>query len=185
MYSDIFCKVYNEFGWNYYPEAFGEQLLQWLKLQNLQPRSSLDLACGTGSVAAILAQQGLRVTGVDMSEDMLTVACAKTADMPNAPRFVCQKLQELQLPRGVDLAVCALDSIDYILDPEDCKKAIERVYKALNPGGIFIFDVNTPEKLRAIFYSSSKSSFPTPQRGQVQSSGTSSQAVPGAIPLSS
>ena len=30
MYSDVFCKVYNEFGWNYYPEAFGEQLLKWL-----------------------------------------------------------------------------------------------------------------------------------------------------------
>ena len=31
MYSDIFCKVYNEFGWNYYPEVFAEQLLQWLR----------------------------------------------------------------------------------------------------------------------------------------------------------
>jgi SAM-dependent methyltransferase len=59
-------------------------------------------------------------------------------------------LQELWLPRGVDLAVCALDSLDYILDPNDCKEAIKRVYKALNPGGIFIFDVNTPEKLRAM-----------------------------------
>ena len=48
------------------------------------------------------------------------------------------------------MAVCALDSIDYILDPADCKEAIRRVYKALNPGGCFIFDVNTPEKLRAM-----------------------------------
>ena len=31
MYSDVFCKVYNEFGWNYYPEIFGEQLLKWLE----------------------------------------------------------------------------------------------------------------------------------------------------------
>ena len=48
------------------------------------------------------------------------------------------------------MAVCALDSIDYILDPEDCKEAIRRTYKYLNPGGIFIFDVNTPEKLHAM-----------------------------------
>ena len=64
--------------------------------------------------------------------------------------FVCQKLQQLQLPRGVDLAVCALDSLDYILDPADCAEAIRRAYRALNPGGIFIFDVNTPEKLKAM-----------------------------------
>ena len=85
-----------------------------------------------------------------MSEDMLTVAWSKAQELENAPVFVCQKLQELRLPRGVDLAVCALDSLDYILDPQDCREAICRAYKALNPGGIFIFDVNTPEKLRAM-----------------------------------
>jgi len=114
------------------------------------PRTAVDLACGTASIAKLLAEDGLQVTAVDLSEDMLAVAWEKTADMDNQPLFVCQKLQELQLPRGVDLAVCALDSLDYILDPEDCKEAIRRVYKALNPGGIFIFDVNTPDKLRAM-----------------------------------
>ena len=121
-----------------------------LKREGLNPRTAVDLACGTGSVTAILARQGLDVTGVDLSEEMLTVAMEKVMDMAHPPRFVCQPLQELRLPRGVDLAVCALDSLDYITDPEDCKMAIRRVYKALNPGGIFIFDVNTPEKLRAM-----------------------------------
>ena len=121
-----------------------------LKREGLHPRTAVDLACGTGSVTAILARQGLRVTGVDMSEEMLTMAWEKVMDMEDPPRFVCQKLQELWLPRGVDLAVCALDSLDYVTDPTDCQEAIRRVYKALNPGGIFIFDVNTPEKLRAM-----------------------------------
>ena len=70
--------------------------------------------------------------------------------MENRPVFVRQKLQELSLPRGVDLAVCALDSMDYITDPADCAEAIRRVYRILNPGGCFIFDVNTPEKLKAM-----------------------------------
>ena len=121
-----------------------------LKREGLRPRTAVDLACGTGSVAEILARQGLEVTGVDLSEEMLTVAMEKVMDMEKPPRFVCQPLQELRLPRGVDLAVCALDSLDYITNPDDCKEAIRRVYKALNPGGIFIFDVNTPEKLRAM-----------------------------------
>ena len=121
-----------------------------LNREGLSPRTAVDLACGTGSVSAILARKGLRVTGVDLSEEMLTVAQQKTADLDNPPQFVCQSLEKLCLPRGVDLAVCALDSLDYITDPADCARAIQRVYKALNPGGIFIFDVNTPEKLRAM-----------------------------------
>ena len=121
-----------------------------LKREGLHPRTAVDLACGTGSVTEILAKQGLDVIGVDLSEEMLTVAMEKVMDMERPPRFICQPLQELFLPRGVDLAVCALDSLDYITDPADCARAIRRVYKALNPGGIFIFDVNTPEKLRAM-----------------------------------
>ena len=127
--------------------AFYKEILD---REGVRPRTAVDLACGTGSVAMLLAKDGLQVTAVDMSEDMLTVAAEKCAGMDNSPRFVCQPLQELHLLRGVDLAVCALDSLDYITDPADCARAIQRIYKALNPGGIFIFDVNTPEKLRAM-----------------------------------
>lgn len=127
--------------------AFYQQILD---AEGLSPRTAVDLACGTGSVAKLLAEQGIQVTAVDMSEDMLCVAAQKSQNLQNPPRFVCQCLQELCLPKGVDLAVCALDSMDYITDPEQCGEAIARVYKVLNPGGCFIFDVNTPEKLRAM-----------------------------------
>ena len=123
---------------------------QILEKEGLQPRTAVDLACGTGSVALLLAQKGMEVIAVDMSEEMLCEASQKAQSVENPPKFICQKLQQLYLPRGVDLAVCALDSMDYILDPEDCRTAIRRTYKALNPGGCFIFDVNTPEKLRAM-----------------------------------
>ena len=127
--------------------AFYQRILD---LEGLRPRTAVDLACGTGSVTALLARKGLEVIGVDMSEEMLTVAQQKAAQLSRAPRFVCQRLERLWLPRGVDLAVCALDSLDYITDPQLCRQAMGRIYKALNPGGIFIFDVNTPEKLRAM-----------------------------------
>ncbi len=127
--------------------AFYQEILN---REGLKPRTAVDLACGTGSVTAILVRMGLEVTGVDLSEEMLTVAQQKLMEQNLNARFVLQNLRELYLPRGVDLAVCALDSLDYITDPDDCAEAIRRVYKALNPGGIFIFDVNTPEKLRAM-----------------------------------
>lgn len=123
---------------------------QILNMEQMQPRTAVDLACGTGSVALLLAEQGMQVTAVDMSDEMLCVASQKACELGLNIRFVCQKLQQLRLPRGVDLAVCALDSLDYITDPEDCREAIGRIYKALNPGGCFIFDVNTPEKLKAM-----------------------------------
>ena len=113
-------------------------------------RTAADLACGTGSVTALLAQRGIPVIGVDLSEDMLTQAQQKTQTLTPRPVFLHQDLARLYLPRGVDLAVCALDSLDYITAPDDCAAAIRGVYKALNPGGIFIFDVNSPEKLQAM-----------------------------------
>jgi len=131
-------------------EATVEFYLQILEREGIHPRTVVDLACGTGSVTKLLAGKGYDVIGVDMSEEMLTEALQKVQDMENPPRFVCQTLQRLYLARGVDMAVCALDSLDYITDPDDCAEAIRRTYKALNPGGIFIFDVNTPEKLRAM-----------------------------------
>jgi len=131
-------------------EATVDFYYEILKQEGLKPRTAVDLACGTGSVTTILAGKGLQVTAVDLSEEMLTVARQKAMDLENQPFFLCQNLRELYLPRAVDLAVCALDSLDYITDPDDCKEAIRRVYKYLNPGGIFIFDVNTPEKLRAM-----------------------------------
>ena len=131
-------------------EATVDFYYEILRQEGLKPRTAVDLACGTGSVTAILARRGLQVIGVDMSEEMLTEASQKAFDLDPAPWFICQSLQELRLPKAVDLAVCALDSLDYITDPADCKEAIRRTYKYLNPGGIFIFDVNTPEKLRAM-----------------------------------
>ena len=62
-----------------------------LKKEGCSPRTAVDLACGTGSVACILARQGLRVTGVDMSEEMLTVAWDKARELENPPLFICQR----------------------------------------------------------------------------------------------
>lgn len=127
--------------------SFYEQIMA---REGVSPRSAVDLACGTGSVTALLAKKGIPVIGVDLSEEMLSVAQQKTQDLLPRPMFLHQDLSRLYLPRGVDLAVCALDSLDYITDPACGAAAIRRIYRCLNPGGIFIFDVNTPEKLQAM-----------------------------------
>ena len=115
------------------------------------PHMVLDLACGTGSLSLLLAQEGYSVLGVDYSEQMLTVAAGKAMELQeNAPYFVRQAMQRLRLPQPVDCVLCCLDSLNYLTKPEDCEKTISRVYDALVPGGVFFFDINTPCKLKAL-----------------------------------
>lgn len=126
--------------------AFAQMLLTE---RGLKPRSVLDLACGTGAMSLLLAKAGYQVTGVDLSEEMLTVAYDKAVALEdNRPFFVRQSMQRLRLPEPVDWVLCCLDSINYLTDPAACRETFRRVYRALKPGGVFLFDVNTPEKLR-------------------------------------
>ena len=123
---------------------------QLLAEAGLHPETVVDLACGTGSLSVRLAAQGYRVYGVDLSEEMLTQAAEKAMQMEHPPYFVCQNMCKLELPEPVDWIVCMLDSVNYILDPADCASMMRHVAACLKPGGMFIFDINTPEKLRAL-----------------------------------
>ncbi len=122
-----------------------------LRQEGKRPNSVLDLACGTGSMSLLLAQRGYQVLASDISEEMLTQAAAKAADMGDrAPYFIHQPMQRLRLPVPVDAVFCLLDSLNYLTQPEDCKKTLHRVFEALSSGGVFLFDINTPEKLYAL-----------------------------------
>ena len=119
--------------------------------EHVQPRSVLDLACGTGSLSLLLARRGYRVIGADLSSDMLAEAEQKAQALPeNRPFFICQPMQRLRLAEPVDAVICALDSLNYVTKPADCQKTFRRVYDALTPGGLFVFDINTPEKFARI-----------------------------------
>lgn len=102
-------------------------------------------------MSVLLAERGYRVIGADISEEMLTAAAQKAAAMAeNPPFFICQPMQRLTLPEPVEAIVCLLDSLNYLTEPEDCRKTFHRVWRALRPGGMFFFDINTPQKLRGL-----------------------------------
>lgn len=114
----------------------------------------LDAACGTGSMTIELARRGYDMTGVDLSPDMLSKARQRAAEEGLSDiLFLCQDLGELDLYGTVDACVCTLDSINHITDKDALLSFFSRLSRCfLAPGGIFLFDVNTPHKF-ANFYS--------------------------------
>jgi len=119
------------------------------KKSRIPVETVLDLACGTGTIACLLAERGYRVTATDFSEEMLTQAMAKAAVLEErAPLFLCQSMPRLRLAEPVDAVVSTLDSLNYLTRERDIRETFKRVYRWLKDGGAFIFDVNTPYKLR-------------------------------------
>ncbi|MCQ4866411.1 class I SAM-dependent DNA methyltransferase [Pseudoflavonifractor phocaeensis] len=115
----------------------------------LRVHTVLDLACGTGSLTRELALRGYEMIGADRSEEMLSRAAEKCRGLAGEPPiFLHQPMEKLDLYGTIDACVCCLDSINYVTRPKVLQKAFERVHLFLMPGGLFLFDVNTPEKLR-------------------------------------
>lgn len=137
MYSDVFCKVYNEFGWNYYPEIFGEQLLTWLQRADLHPKTSLDLACGTGILCEILHSRGIRARGMDYSAGMIEIARQGSLEI----HYDVADMVTYRPEEKFDLVTCTGDAVNHIASLEHVEKIFRNVYHYLSPGGWFVFDL--------------------------------------------
>jgi len=119
-----------------------------LKKSGVPVHTVLDLACGTGTIACLLAQRGYEVIAADGSLEMLTQAAAKAAALERPPLFLHQAMPRLRLVRPVDAVVSTLDSLNYLTRERDLAETFLRVRRWLRPGGLFLFDVNTPYKFR-------------------------------------
>lgn len=127
-----------------------DYLVRCFEKSAIPVRSVLDLACGTGTIACLLAARGYDVVATDGSEEMLTQAMTKAAEMEHPPLFIHQSMPRLRLGQEVDAAVSTLDSLNYLTREKDIRETFCRVCRWLKPGGSFIFDVNTPYKLRSM-----------------------------------
>ena len=121
------------------------------KKYNIFPDLMLDLACGTGTLTCLLAKRGYEMIGVDSSQDMLAQAMEKALELPESSRpiFLCQEMEKLDLYGTVKAAVCSLDGINYIPE-ENIGRVFDRLRLFIEPGGVLIFDINTPFKLKSL-----------------------------------
>lgn len=130
-----------------YP-AWADYYMQLIKAA--QPRQICDCACGTGSMSIEFARRGLRVTGADISREMLENAAEKARAAGVMVQYVCQDMCQLQLPKPVDALVCACDGVNYLTSDRRVEAFFAAAHRALRTGGVLAFDISSPHKLRNV-----------------------------------
>lgn len=132
-------------------EEFSDYYHNLIKQYCPHAHTLLDLGCGTGSLTALMSRRGYEMIAVDASPEMLSIARDKCAELQLSPQplFLCQNMTELDLFGTVDAAYSSLDSINYLPGP-DLPEVFELLHLFIEPGGLFIFDIHSPERLRAL-----------------------------------
>ncbi len=144
---ESFAMVYDELMDNVPYEKWWLRIRSLLHENGIKDGIVLDLACGTGRLTRLMSRDGYDMIGVDRSVEMLQIA------RENSPRdclYLLQDMREFELYGTVRAAVCACDSLNYLTDPRDLQEVFSLVNNYLDPGGIFVFDVNTDYKYRKI-----------------------------------
>ncbi|WP_029214706.1 class I SAM-dependent DNA methyltransferase [Kallotenue papyrolyticum] len=112
-------------------------------------RRLLDLGCGTGSLALLMAERGWQALGLDRSSAMLREARRKAARAPHLPvRFIEGDLRDFRIDTRVDLITCCYDTLNYLLDEHELEGCFSAVARVLRPRGLFCFDLATDYFLR-------------------------------------
>ncbi|MTV48013.1 methyltransferase domain-containing protein [Heliobacillus mobilis] len=118
----------------------------------LQPKTVIDLACGTGAITERLLKRGYKTVGIDMSPDMLALCADRLEEYLETSQLLllCQDMRQLEYPRKVDAIVCFLDSLNYLESANDLNWVMTRVAQVLNPGGLFVADLHSEHKLAQV-----------------------------------
>jgi SAM-dependent methyltransferase len=151
-YYDHLMRTVPYAGWVDYVEAI---VRRW----KAHPQRVLDLACGTGRVGAELLRRGYEVVGADLSEPMVRECARQSPPLAAVTGDACR----LPLASGsFDLVVCLYDSLNYILEPADFRRAMAEAHRVLRSDGLFVFDMNTIRALSTAMFTQASLSGPDP-----------------------
>ncbi|MBR1743677.1 MAG: class I SAM-dependent methyltransferase [Lachnospiraceae bacterium] len=142
-----FAEVYDKFMDNVSYDEWYAYLHKLLSGCGISEGTVAELACGTGEITKRLYASGYQVIGLDLSEDMLTIAREKCAD---EVLLLYQDMRELELLEPVDAFVCAGDGINYLDSLKEFEQVAKRVSAFLKKDGAFIFDLKTDYYFREI-----------------------------------
>ncbi len=150
MYES-FAQVYDTFMDEVPYETWCGRLKTLLSENGIDSGLVLDLGCGTGSMTRLLAGAGYDMIGADSSPEMLEIARAKTPE-DEAARilYLMQDMRSFELYGTVRAVVSVCDSLNYVTEEEDLLQVFRLVNNYLDPGGVFLFDVNTLYKYETL-----------------------------------
>lgn len=141
-----FAAVYDMFMDNIPYAEWCEYLTALLQENGISDGLVLDLGCGTGTLTRLLAARGYDMIGVDISEEMLEIASRRSGEVTGTEPgilYLLQDMREFELYGTVRAVVSICDSMNYLMEYEDLIQVLSRVNNYLDPGGVFIFDLNT------------------------------------------
>lgn len=147
---ESFARVYDLFMDNIPYEEWCGYLTGLLEDQGIRDGLVLELGCGTGNMTRLLAKKGYDMIGVDNSVDMLEIAMEKKEEEGQDILYLLQDMREFELYGTVRAVVSVCDSMNYLTEEEDLLEVFRLVNNYLDPGGIFIFDLNTEYKYEEI-----------------------------------
>lgn len=144
-----FAEVYDELMTDIPYDQYVQWITQFAPAQ--QYPQLLDIGCGTGTLALILHQAGYKVTGLDLSEDMLAIASARMDAAGVSMPLYAMSMDELDGFENVDVAIIPIDSINYVKEEANVIETLKRIYDSLREGGQLFFDVHSIFKMDDIF----------------------------------
>jgi ubiquinone/menaquinone biosynthesis C-methylase UbiE len=140
---DLFMEDVDYSAWcKYIEEIFGQY--------GIKPKRILDTACGTGNITIPMASSGYEMWGLDISEDMLSIAESKARALKQKLRLLNQDMTQMNLKEKFDAVLCMCDGVNYIQHEKGLKDYFDSVYKTLDKKGIFIFDISSYYKISLI-----------------------------------
>lgn len=163
-----FAEVYDMFMDNVPYDKWAKYLQKLLKENGAKEGIVCELGCGTGKMTRRLRDMGYDMIGIDISQDMLQIAMeqetalkktgTQNADINKVESkhtksdkkknyeilYLNQDMREFELYGTVAAVVSVCDSMNYITEKEDLLQTFKLVRNYLDPGGVFIFDMNTP-----------------------------------------
>jgi ubiquinone/menaquinone biosynthesis C-methylase UbiE len=141
---DQFASIYQRGPYLHFSRSLAESILpEYLEELGLSPKKWLDIACGEGSLAVTMAERGCRMIGIDRSPQMIDLAKGRAATAGVKVDFRVEDMRSLPFEGDFDLVTCFFDSLNYMLTVRDLQDAFKGAFRALRPGGFYIFDMNT------------------------------------------
>ena len=147
-----FAYVYDEYMDNIPYDEWEEYLVELLKENGIDKDNTvIDLGCGTGTVTRMLEKEGYNCIGIDLSEDMLSIASDKTYDSGQQIIYSCQDMRDFEVPYETDAFISIGDSMNYITANDDLCDVFKCVKKGLKQGGVFDAVKKAGLKIRNVY----------------------------------